>query len=632
MINSKQVSLVVLDSDSILQGNSTTSILYWSKRNVPEGTHSIPVLVENNERHFIDLFLAYIHDFGNVVVQGKSIKEWLLIRDNFSYWWMTLLSEKSNLSKSPQINEVIKMMAFKEWLEGSIHTQITLISPNAALAKAMRFLCTELDVAFEWDKTIQRAANNSLLKRIYRLLPYPLQGLVWLVYHLFTRWPLKGIGLAALRESKAKITFVSYLFNLVPESANLGRYESRYWTTLPDFLDVNKIKTNWLHIYVEDALLPNAAEAKKIINKFNQSHAGNQAHVTLHSFLSIGLVFKVLQDWYHLLKISKNISVSLNQNLGYIRYLIEDDFVESITGRVAVSNLLNLALFEKAMTELPIQDKGCYLQENQGWEFAFIHAWKSSGHGSCLVGVPHTPIKFWDLRRYFDPRSYNREGLCDLPLPDYVGMNGEAARMIYLNHSYPEAGLIELEALRYLHLNRPLNYQADSAVVGTSDKVQVLVLGDYHNEKTTQQMGLLRKAHRYIDKDLRYLVKPHPACPILVEDYPELNLVVTNEPIPILIDKSSLVYTSSTTSAAVDAYCFGKSVIVILDPKGINLSPLKGWDGVTFVSTAEELADVMNGIDQIDEVEVQGKDYFYLNSKLPRWKDLLVKYNKILKK
>ena len=91
------------------------------------------------------------------------------------------------------------------------------------------------------------------------------------MYYLLSNWPLKGTGsLKEWRKTKATSTFVSYLFNLAPESATKqGRYESRYWTTLTDLMNDNHYSTNWLHIYIQDSILPSAKKARDLIKRFN---------------------------------------------------------------------------------------------------------------------------------------------------------------------------------------------------------------------------------------------------------------------------------------------------------------------------------------------------------------------------
>lgn len=615
--------LLVWDTDERLHAKHD-SVAYWQSYDASEinNTHSIPQLVEDNASQLRSQYLALIYKLGEAEVSGKRVVKHLEIRPGFSYWWMTLLTEKCNFAKSPQIDNAIKLMAFKEWLKERDYRHISLASSNAQLANAMRLLADELGVSFDWKKVKQHKTAKSRVKRIYSCLPHSFQALVWLSRHLQSRWPLKGVGIDAWQKTTARTTFISYLFNLVPDSAKKGRFESRYWTALPYALEKQKIESNWLHIYVKDALLPDARKARKIIEQFNQSHAGSQVHVTLHTFLSVRLVLSVMRDWYQLLMSAKLLRRSLQKNSGIYWPFLEKDYLTSIIGSAAMSNLLFLNLFESAISKLPHQNKGIYLQENQGWEFGLIHSWRAAGQPGGLIGMPHTPSKFWDLRSYFDKRNYDQIDGCSLPLPNHVAINGKAAKKMYSSGGYPESGLIEVEALRYLHLNNSGQNQDDS-ITSRAGKNQLLVLGDYLEINTIQQMELLKKAVQFVDCKIRYLVKPHPACPIHAEDYPGLDIVVTNEPIPKLIDHCSLVYTSNTTSAAVDAYCAGKSVVTILDGNGLNLSPLKGSKGVSFVSSPKELATELNKIYHMKEITGQKEGYFNLDPDLPRWRELL---------
>ena len=71
-------------------------------------------------------------------------------------------------------------------------------------------------------------------------------------------------------------------------------------------------------------------------------------------------------------------------------------------------------------------------------------------------------------------------------------------------------------------------------------------------------------------------------------------MIVSNDPIDLLIQQCSLAYTGSITSAAVDAYFAGKPIVTILNPNALNLSPLMGYEGVIFVSKSEELVEAIN--------------------------------------
>jgi surface carbohydrate biosynthesis protein (TIGR04326 family) len=520
------------------------------------------------------------------------------------------------------------MLAFTDWAAGRALNRITLASSNKPLAECLRGWCTTTGIQFEWRRLDKPAESLTWVRRVYAALPLPLQAVVWLVNYLKTRWPLRGVGLQAWRQTEGHITFVSYLFNLVPEAAQAGHYESRYWSELPDSLLSEGSKTNWLHLYIQHELLPNARQAANIIRRFNDTGRGNQNHVSLDSFLSVRIVFQALKAWGQLVWKCKRLQVFISSEAQvtpdkWFQWpLYVEDWRQSVCGITALNNVLQLSLFEAAMQSLPRQQVGVYLQENQGWEFALVHAWKAAGQGK-LIGAPHSSVRFWDLRYFFDPRSYSRTGQNPLPLPDKIALNGKAATGAYRAGGYPLEDLAQVEALRYLYLN---NITAlPKAQVSSSNKVlRLLVLGDYLASQTRLQMRLLAQAATSLPQGTIITVKPHPACPIRAEDYPELQLVIVTEPIVNLLPESDVAFTSAVTSAAVDAYCAGLPVISAVDPTTLNLSPLRGYSGVYYASTPDDLIRALQSFISSRLVAHTQVTVFTLNSALPLWRRLLL--------
>ena len=229
----------------------------------------------------------------------------LEIGQKFSYWWMTLLVEKCNYAKSPQIDNIVKLMALEQWLQENQYQKLKLVTLNTELAMSMSLLAKRLLIDFEWQKEKNSKSKITLSRKAFQVLPNIIKSPVWLIHYLFSNWKLKGVGVKEWKNTTATSTFVSYLYNLEPEAAKHGKYVSRYWTTLTDLLDDNKCSTNWLHIYVKDNLLPSAKKARNLIQKFNNSQNGNQVHVTLGSFVSVSLIFYTLYDWYKVVKFIK---------------------------------------------------------------------------------------------------------------------------------------------------------------------------------------------------------------------------------------------------------------------------------------------------------------------------------------
>jgi len=287
-----------------------------------------------------------------------------------------------------------------------------------------------------------------------------------------------------------------------------------------------------------------------------------------------------------------------------------------------MSSLLYLHLFEEAMSSLPRQTRGFYLQENQPWEWAFISTWRYNKHANYLIGLPHSTVIYWDLRYFFDAKTYTQKDNLALPLPDKVGVNGDVAKAMYLNDDYPKDYVVEVEALRFLYLNTS-NQSHQTTEKQTGKLKDLLILSDYHFKNVVVQMKLLQGAQTFMNHDIKYTLKPHPACPVKVDDFPEIELSITNKNINSLLNDYEVVYTGNVTSAAVEAYCLSKHVITVLDPVTLNLSPLKNNGGVSFVSTPKELAIALEKVFDERKKEGQHEEFFYLDTDLPRWKKLL---------
>jgi surface carbohydrate biosynthesis protein (TIGR04326 family) len=621
-----RTSLLIWDADGEPPDGEWTPVLWrgFVSTDQPDAV-SIPALIEINADFLRKRYLGWVYELGEKYIQGKRLVEHLQLRPEFSYWWMTLFAEKCNYSKSKQIDDAIRLMALDEWAKNQSISRVVLSTANHKLAECIRMWCTNLGVVFEWKQITKSIAPRSWVKQIYHAAPHTLQALAWLARYLIDRWQLRGVGLKEWKETDGRITFFSYLFNLVPDEAILSRYKSRYWAHLPDSLQQEGCKTNWLHLYVKDELLPTSKQAAETIRAFNRTGPSEQHHVTIDTFLSISVVFRTLLDWCHLLWIGIRLRNKLRTVQGdrlNLWPLFELDWRMSMFGQVAMWNLMTLNLFESALGCLPDQQRGVYLQENQGWEFGLIQAWQKAKH-ECLIGTPHSTVRFWDLRYFFDPRSFCRSGSLNLPMPNQVTFNGPAALDAYKNVGYPMHDLVEVEALRYLHLCDTI-VKVASVTKPKNGPLRVLVLGDYLLGYTQLQMNLLVQALPSLPEAMIFTVKPHPACPIHVADYPNLRMTVTMEPIVKLLAECDVAYASASTSAAVDAYCAGVPIVTMLDKNTLNLSPLRGFEGVIFAGKPEQLAAGLISAATATRTRDDRHKFFTLDPELPRWRKLIL--------
>ena len=164
--------LLVWDTDEELLLPSD-DLLNWQsyEMSVLENVFSIQRLIEENAEHLRSKYLAYIYDLGELRINGKRVVDHLELRPNFSYWWMTLLTEKCNFAKSPQINNIIKLMALEQWLQDKKYHKVRLVSDNHILAKSISLLAKKLLIDFEWQKEQNKSPKINLLKRVFHKFP-----------------------------------------------------------------------------------------------------------------------------------------------------------------------------------------------------------------------------------------------------------------------------------------------------------------------------------------------------------------------------------------------------------------------------------------------------------------------------
>ena len=310
--------LIIWDLDyppnkKILQ-NKSTLILWrnYKSKNFPKAL-SIPTYVEKHSKYLHGIYLSWIHELGEIKINKKKLVEYFEIRPGFSYWWMSLLAEKSNYAKSLNISNVIKLFALDKWSKINKIKKIEIYSSNRLLLIITKEWSNYKKIVFEAKLKPNLDKNKKILRLIYNKLPLTIKALLWLVRFLSNNWNLRGAGIKNWKSSNGEITFVSYLFNTPSEAIKNNKYFSPFWTKLSNELNKSSIKTNWLHIYVKDKILFNSVKAAEYINNLNSKSQNLQIHTTLSSFLSIKVIFKTLRDWLFLRKKNKKINLYIHK-------------------------------------------------------------------------------------------------------------------------------------------------------------------------------------------------------------------------------------------------------------------------------------------------------------------------------
>jgi surface carbohydrate biosynthesis protein (TIGR04326 family) len=621
----KDGTLLVWDAEGAPPAGNHTKVLWNSFGNKDSsGSISIPGIIEENAEAYRARYLAWIYETGETRIGGKRIVDHLELRPGFSFWWMTSLAQKFNISGTSPINNAIKAFALEDLISKYKTKSIRFVSGNEKLAAVLRNLCQNLKLDFKWDSSRSDKSPEPFAKRIYSFLPYRLQAFIYFIWYLSGRLLINDKK-SQTRNVNGEICFIDVLVHLDRKAYTDGKFISNYWTTLVDKLALSGIRTNWLHNYFRHDPLPSPFNAQKLLDSFNKNSDNLQLHALVESNLTLSVCLNALKDYFRLNIFSLNLSPAKKHFMPSgssldLWPLFREEWLDSLTGQGAMLSCLRISLYEKIFSEISHQKIGVYIQENQPWETALIYAWKAAGHGK-LIGTPHTNVRFWDLRYFYDNRTYKDTGKNVLPIPDIVAVNGPIAKKAYLEGGYPEVQVAEVEALRFLHLLNRTTINAYAYIQSTSIPLNVLICGDFLSATNSKILSWLSIAARSLPPETSYVFKPHPAYPIKLSNYNSLSLESTNAPLAKLFEDCDVVFTSNITSAAVDAYCAGFPVVQMLDGNDFNMSPLRGLKGVVYVTTPEYLADALLKARQREGFKFE--QYFYLDADLPHWLRLL---------
>jgi surface carbohydrate biosynthesis protein (TIGR04326 family) len=609
-LNQTMQTAIIWDCEETPADSADLQIL-WNAWVAPEGVRCvcIPQLVEDRAESLRRRYLHWIGDFGRRAIAGKSLIEHMEIRPGFSAWWMSHLFEKSIL-KSPEITQAIKLFALEDCLNEEAIARVILHTRNPRLAECIRRFCVRKSLAFELSGGIPARTKEGW--DVPRALAY-------FFHYVFKRRVFKPAK-AADQWKPGGIFFLDYLINIRADPSGGLRFASEYWTSLVDALRAAKCTTNWLHLGFLSTAVSTFRRASEVVAGFNRDGPLHEKHGALDQFLNPRVATRALCDY---LKILRRTSALPGLDLSFyppgsdldLAPLMKRDWNDSTRGKSAMWNMLCLNLFEEVMRKLPPQKCGVYLQENMGWERAFVYCWKKSGQGK-LIGVPHTSVRFWDLR-YF-PGPENTEGVPDDLLPNVVAASGPWNRQSLLDGGYPAEMISDTEALRYLFLGGKPEQQ--SATPGGSSRT-LLVCGDIFPDANRTLLSWLEEALRAFGREIRVIFKSHPARELDISQYPGIQAETSRRAVRELAAEADCLLTSNITSAAVDACGTGVQIIQVLDGKTLNFSPLRGIDGVTFVRSANELRAAL--AERTYRARVPAEKLFFLDSTLPRWWALL---------
>jgi surface carbohydrate biosynthesis protein (TIGR04326 family) len=614
------MDFIIIDKNT---NNSIPENTYytWNGLFESDNVHPLIKIIEDNGDFYKNRYIDWVYNVANSNFKNKSIINYFEINENFSYWWLMPISEKS-IWKSPQIFDIIKLMLIEDIILTAPPKNLIFKIDNLEIHKILSNFCKARNISYLWEISLKKKILLNI-HFIYKVLSPFFLGVLSFINFIIINFSFFFSKKYNWKTSYS-IFFCSYFFNLDQHELENNNYVSKYWDDLQKKINSYNINTNWLHIYIKNKVTPNIKSAFQIQRIFNKKKT--ETHNFIFSFLSPKVVLDVLSTFIKInlfripLNTKKEIFNTLNSEMNFWP-LLQKEWYHSFLGPIAVSNIFNHHLLKYAIKSVPRQTLGFYIFEDQSWERSFVFFWKKYGH-SELNGVAHSTVRFWDLRYSTDSRLISPNLVqCPLPFPNYILLNGINAIKNYKSANHFVNLIRECEAIRFINISEnAINKQVTSKKI-----INLLILGDYINESSNYILSLLDKATHKLNFNIEYTYKPHPGNINKINKFSNFEFIITNEPLNKIINSYDLVFASNETSAAIDAYFSNTTLIIALDDNRLNLSPLRNEKNVSFISNFEELAFAINNYININNL-CQPKNYFFLNKDLPRWEKILLNY------
>ena len=179
-------SVTIWDTENSPSTNLEGSVVLWRLFSLPSHPEaiSLPSYIEDHADVLRQKLVRLVFEIGASPVDEGCLIDSCHIRPRLSYWWMTLIHEKCNVSKSPYISDIIKAFAFESWLDENVPNAVTLVSANKSLAEVMTQTFQGTTTKFVWVKIADSRKRVGLRQAAINLAPKSLQALAWLATYI----------------------------------------------------------------------------------------------------------------------------------------------------------------------------------------------------------------------------------------------------------------------------------------------------------------------------------------------------------------------------------------------------------------------------------------------------------------
>ena len=564
---------------------------------------SLPEYIEEHSLRLRNKYLAFINQVGDSINDGESVQSLLQIRPSFSYWWMTLFAS-TRWHPSSHSTEAIKLLALEELLETFSWSGIDVVTDSGLILEISQQLCESHNKSCSSTNPKISTSKKSTLHVFCRHIFPALMVFIRQIFRLRQVTPPNQLDL------KSDLMIFDHLVRFDEEAALVGRFDSQYWRMLAPHFQLMDSRVTWLHQFVKSTSMPTPKDADVLLRKLSKK--ANEPHYLFETRPTIKTLVKTIRDFVFLVRTTRKLRAVREAfvpegSKANLWPLFQDEWFDSMCGRTSIRHCLLLSTIEEALARSSHCSTGLFIMENQPWEMALIHAWRSAGHGR-LIGVVNAPIRFWDLRYFYNDFGRNR------PAPNQVAVNSPISRNLLEEVGVPPTEIVDVEALMYQYLNR-------SSQVGQTSGPDVLILGDFFTQISERVLNIVLPLVKTKFAHQTIYFKAHPANRISWTYLAAEGIVVTDLPLSELFATCGTVISPSSSTGAVEAYCANKHVISILDPTTLNFSALKTIKGVQFASNSEELAFALDN--PLNPLSLDNTTFLHFDESLTKWNKLL---------
>lgn len=372
----------------------SAKVIFWSGlsadvRSVVSGNPGaitvLPDVVDRYREMLHDEYLDWIRKCSSHSFKGKSNVCQMRLPGKASTWWSSLVFEKSNISKSSYISDVIKLIAL-HYVAPSLRIKRLVLSRDCG--EHILQCISDVARAHDWQisllgGTCLRPRDNNSVTKVNHLFEKAsgyLRGCSLLLKAYIQALSCRlsaGFDLCLLSRFRGTLTFITYSASMSKSTISAGCLNQNiYWHRLPERLRSKGIQSNWLYIFAKDPQFASLKDAFHFIEELNSaSSLAGQHHFLLdvlfdsHDLVS-GVINLSRLFW-------KSIHVGPDEALPpykgiRINLFHGSSLFDSLGGISSARNIYFLLLFEKFFSSVAPQRDLVYLQENMDWEYLAI--------------------------------------------------------------------------------------------------------------------------------------------------------------------------------------------------------------------------------------------------------------------